>query len=92
MMRYQMKIFRHSVASVGAASLVAWTSVATATDVAFEKRTLTERFVAEGCAIADFDRDGHGDLTGHSMRSSPWLMASRPASSTSRATAGPNCS
>jgi len=66
-MRYQMKIFRHSVASVGAASLVAWTSVAAAADVAFEKRTLTERFVAEGCAIADFDRDGHGDLTAGNM-------------------------
>ncbi|MFN6189906.1 MAG: FG-GAP repeat domain-containing protein [Planctomycetia bacterium] len=29
----------------------------------FEKQTLTERFVAEGCALADFDRDGHVDLT-----------------------------
>jgi hypothetical protein len=38
-------------------------SVAGAADVAFEKRTLTETFMAEGCAIADFDRDGHADLT-----------------------------
>lgn len=29
----------------------------------FEKQTLTERFMAEGCALADFDRDGHVDLT-----------------------------
>ena len=29
---------------------------------AFEKQVLTERFVAEGCALADFDRDGHVDL------------------------------
>ncbi|MFM8706316.1 MAG: FG-GAP repeat domain-containing protein [Planctomycetia bacterium] len=29
----------------------------------FDKQTLTERFVAEGCALADFDRDGHVDLT-----------------------------
>lgn len=29
----------------------------------FDKQTLTERFVAEGCALADFDHDGHVDLT-----------------------------
>lgn len=29
----------------------------------FEKQTLTERFMAEGCALADFNRDGHVDLT-----------------------------
>jgi HEAT repeat protein len=28
----------------------------------FEKQVLTERFVAEGCALADFDRDGRPDL------------------------------
>jgi hypothetical protein len=34
----------------------------------FEKQTLTERFVAEGCDIADFDHDGHMDVTaGHSI-------------------------
>jgi hypothetical protein len=32
-------------------------------DVVFEKQTLTERFVAEGCAVADFDHDGHADIT-----------------------------
>jgi hypothetical protein len=32
-------------------------------EVAFTKRTLTERFVAEGCAVADFDKDGHADIT-----------------------------
>jgi hypothetical protein len=31
--------------------------------VTFEKQTLTERFVAEGCAVADFDKDGHADIT-----------------------------
>ena len=29
----------------------------------FDKQSLTERFVAEGCALADFDHDGHVDLT-----------------------------
>ena len=32
-------------------------------EVKFDKQTLTERFVAEGCAVADFDRDGHADIT-----------------------------
>lgn len=36
---------------------------ATAADVTFEKKNLTERFVAEGCDIADFDKDGHVDIT-----------------------------
>ena len=36
--------------------------------VAFTKQTLTERFAAEGCDIADFDHDGHVDVTaGHSI-------------------------
>ncbi len=30
--------------------------------VAFEKQVLSERFVAEGCAVADFDGDGHADI------------------------------
>lgn len=33
-----------------------------AADLAFEKQVLSERFVAEGCAVADFDRDGHADI------------------------------
>jgi hypothetical protein len=33
-----------------------------AAEVVFEKQVLTERFVAEGCAVADFDRDGHADI------------------------------
>jgi len=33
----------------------------------FKKRTLTERFVAEGCDIADFDHDGHMDVTAGNM-------------------------
>ena len=32
-------------------------------EVTFEKKTLSERFVAEGCAVADFDKDGHADIT-----------------------------
>jgi len=38
-------------------------STCLAADIAFEKRTLTERFVAEGCDMADFDKDGHVDIT-----------------------------
>lgn len=34
-----------------------------ATPVGFKKQTLSERFVAEGCDIADFDHDGHVDVT-----------------------------
>jgi HEAT repeat protein len=30
--------------------------------VAFEKQVLSERFLAEGCAVADFDGDGHADI------------------------------
>ncbi|MEY2599932.1 MAG: hypothetical protein RLZZ142_2191 [Verrucomicrobiota bacterium] len=30
---------------------------------AFEKITLSSEFIAEGCAIADFNRDGHPDFT-----------------------------
>jgi hypothetical protein len=33
-----------------------------AAEPAFDKRTLTKDFVAEGCAVADFDRDGHVDV------------------------------
>ena len=47
------------VGSFTVACLLATTGFA---DVAFEKQTLTERFVAEGCAAADFDRDGHADI------------------------------
>ena len=36
---------------------------ATGADVAFDKQTLTERFIAEGCAVADFDHDDHADIT-----------------------------
>lgn len=32
-------------------------------DVSFEKITLTNEFIAEGCALADFNHDGHVDLT-----------------------------
>ncbi len=37
-------------------------AVPVAAEVAFDKQILTERFVAEGCAVADFDRDGHADI------------------------------
>ena len=43
--------------------LAALTPVDAVAEVAFEKQILTERFVAEGCAVADFDRDGHADIT-----------------------------
>jgi hypothetical protein len=36
--------------------------LALAQEVRFEKRTLTKEFVAEGCAVADFNRDGHPDV------------------------------
>jgi hypothetical protein len=32
-------------------------------EVAFEKKMLTPEFVAEGCAVADFNKDGHMDLS-----------------------------
>ena len=31
-------------------------------DVSFKKQTLTTEFVAEGCAMADFNHDGHMDI------------------------------
>jgi hypothetical protein len=44
--------------------LLALVSVApVAADVSFKKQTLTTEFVAEGCAVADFDHDGHTDIT-----------------------------
>jgi len=33
-----------------------------AAEVVFEKQVISERFVAEGCAVADFDQDGHPDI------------------------------
>jgi hypothetical protein len=32
-------------------------------DVTFRRQVLSERFLAEGCDMADFDRDGHVDIT-----------------------------
>lgn len=43
------------IASCGATCLSA--------DIAFEKQAITERFVAEGCDMADFDKDGDVDIT-----------------------------
>ena len=43
--------------------IAAVSPAAAVADVAFEKQPLTERFVAEGCAVADFDHDGHADIT-----------------------------
>lgn len=42
--------------------LVAAAAGASADDPRFSKRTLTKDFVAEGCSVADFDRDGHRDI------------------------------
>ena len=48
----------------GCCSLMIWFCGTIAfAEVTFEKQTLTERFVAEGCAVADFDKDGHADIT-----------------------------
>ena len=38
-------------------------ATASANEISFKKQTLTAEFVAEGCAIGDFNRDGHMDLT-----------------------------
>jgi hypothetical protein len=38
-------------------------ATASANEISFKKQTLTTEFVAEGCAIGDFNRDGHMDLT-----------------------------
>ncbi|MFZ9992565.1 MAG: hypothetical protein ACO3J6_09190, partial [Opitutales bacterium] len=35
---------------------------AVAGPLSFDKQTLTKDFVAEGCAVADFDHDGHVDV------------------------------
>jgi hypothetical protein len=32
-------------------------------EVSFRRQVLSERFLAEGCAVADFDQDGHTDIT-----------------------------
>ena len=53
---------RPTTLSLVVAILLAPTPAALA-EMAFDKQTLTERFVAEGCAVADFDRDGHADIT-----------------------------
>ncbi len=47
----------------GSLFLVALAACSASADVAFDKHTLTERFVAEGCDMADFDKDGHVDIT-----------------------------
>jgi len=51
------------IGMVGLIAFVAGPSATVLAGVAFEKQTLTERFMAEGCAVADFDRDGHADIT-----------------------------
>jgi len=45
-----------------ATALLLPAALAAADDIRFEKRVLTREFVAEGCAVADFDRDGHADV------------------------------
>ncbi len=50
------------------------TASVTATEVTFKRQVLTEAFVAEGCAVADFDRDGHPDIAaGNCMWHGPEL-------------------
>jgi hypothetical protein len=43
-------------------SLLGFVGSGRAAEVTFEKQVLTERFEAEGCAVADFDKDGHADI------------------------------
>ena len=50
---------RHAILSL---VLLAATAPAAA-DVTFDKRTISERFIAEGCDVADFNQDGHSDIT-----------------------------
>ncbi len=38
------------------------TAACIAAEVVFKKQVITEQFEAEGCAVADFDRDGHADI------------------------------
>ena len=42
--------------------LAATFHVGVAGELAFDKQTLTKDFVAEGCAVADFNHDGHVDI------------------------------
>jgi len=49
--------------ALAAAALIAGLPATLRAEAAFEKQTLAERFVAEGCDIADFDKDGHVDIT-----------------------------
>ena len=53
--------------------VVVWLlSLPAAAAVTFEKQVISERFVAEGCAVADFDRDGHVDIAaGNSLWHGP---------------------
>ncbi|MFM2131579.1 MAG: hypothetical protein RL646_782, partial [Verrucomicrobiota bacterium] len=37
-------------------------AAASAAPVAFDKQTVTKDFVAEGCAVADFNQDGKPDV------------------------------
>lgn len=46
--------------------MIAMAGLAQGSEVGFEKQVLSERFVAEGCAVADFDADGNVDIAaGH---------------------------
>ena len=47
--------------------IIGWAAVAfspttNAAEVAFRKQVISQQFVAEGCAVADFDRDGQADI------------------------------
>ena len=46
-------------------AILGWLStvgVGPAAEVYFEKQVISERFVAEGCDVADLDQDGHADI------------------------------
>ena len=52
---------RHAILSLVLLLLAA--AAPAAADVTFDKRTISERFIAEGCDVADFNQDGHSDIT-----------------------------
>lgn len=57
----------------------------------FRKRTLSERFVAEGCDIADFDHDGHVDVTaGNAIWHGPDFVRRTEFTPAAENPAGPN--
>jgi hypothetical protein len=55
-------LFKATATLAVASCLFALMTAGRAAEVVFEKQVISERFVAEGCAVADFDQDGHPDI------------------------------